>query len=182
MRKFITIISSGWLTTLCLAMMAMAYWYERKTPVVIARLFNTVGPRQVGRYGMVVPRFVKQALSNEPITVYGDGEQIRTFTYVDDTVRSLIKLANSEDVLGKIFNVGSNESISIIGLAKKIKLLAGSHSPIQHLTYEEAYGAGFEDMLYRVPDIAKIKKAVNYSPRVKLDEMLKRIIDFHKQK
>lgn len=157
--------------------LALAYYRERGLPVVIVRLFNTCGPRQAGRYGMVIPRFVEQALSGKSITVYGDGKQTRSFTYVADVVKAIIALTNHPQAIGDIFNIGSEEGISIADLAKKIKELTNSQSEIVFVPYEEAYEKGFEDMRYRVPNISKIRRLIGYSPRVKLDEMLKKIIE-----
>ncbi len=144
--------------------LALAYWREKKLPTVIVRLFNTVGPRQTGRYGMVIPTFVKQAISGRPITVYGDGKQSRCFGYVGDVVGALIKLMDHEDAVGEVFNIGSNEEISILDLAKRIKELTGSNSEIALVPYDEAYEEGFEDMPRRVPDISKVNKLVGFKP------------------
>lgn len=161
--------------------LALAYYREKKLPVVIVRLFNTCGPRQTGRYGMVIPRFVKQALLNQPITVYGDGTQTRSFTYVDDVVNVIIKLAEHPRAVGEIFNVGNSKSISINELAEKIKRMTSSSSNIVHIAYEKAYEKGFEDMKYRQPDITRIKELIDFRPKVSIDEMLKKIIkDFEK--
>ena len=156
--------------------LALAYWQERGLPVVIMRFFNIVGPRQLGCYGMVVPRFVKNAIEGAPLTVYGDGTQSRCFTYIDDVVKAIIALAKCPDAIGQIFNVGSNEEISIGDLAKKIIKLANSSSKIEYTPYKEAYGDGFEDMMRRVPDISKIDKFVGWKPEVKLDDILMRMI------
>ncbi|MCD5397771.1 GDP-mannose 4,6-dehydratase [candidate division NPL-UPA2 bacterium] len=157
--------------------LALAYYREKGLPVVIVRLFNTCGPRQAGRYGMVIPRFVEQALSGKPLTVYGDGKQTRSFTYVVDVVKAIIALTDHPQAIGDIFNVGNEEEITIVDLAKKIKELADSQSEIVFIPYEEAYEKGFEDMRYRVPDISKVRRLIGYSPRVKLDEILKKIIE-----
>jgi UDP-glucose 4-epimerase len=161
--------------------LALAYHQEKKSPVVIARMFNTVGPRQTGQYGMVVPRFVQSALLGHPIQVYGDGEQTRCFTYVDDVVEALIGLAHSPQAEGEIFNVGSEEEISINELAKMVKRLTKSRSPIEHLPYEKAYEKGFEDMRRRVPDLTKIRSLIGFRPKVNLEEMLLKIIDYFKR-
>lgn len=158
--------------------LALAYWREKKLPVVIVRFFNTVGPRQTGTYGMVVPRFVKHALLNQPITIYGDGKQTRSFTYVLDAVRAIIGLATNQKAIGEIFNIGNPSAISIQELAEKIKKLTKSDSPIMHIPYEKAYEKGFEDMRHREPDIAKIKELTGFQPRVDLDEMLMNIIKY----
>jgi len=160
--------------------LALAYFKEKKLPVVIVRLFNTCGPRQTGRYGMVVPRFIKQALSGRPITVYGDGTQTRCFTYVKDTVRALIALMNCEKAVGEIFNLGNPESISINNLAKRVKKLAKSESKIAHIPYEKAYEKGFEDMMHRHPDITKIKKSINFSPKTDIDQIIIKTIEYFK--
>jgi UDP-glucose 4-epimerase len=156
--------------------LALAYFKEYQLPVVIVRLFNTVGPRQTGRYGMVIPTFVTQALAGEPITVFGDGQQSRAFTYVGDVVSGLVKLATSPETTGEVFNIGNREEISMMALARKVKAMTGSSSPIVLVPYDEAYEAGFEDMPRRVPDLRKIHAAVGYSPTVGLDEILARVI------
>ncbi len=161
--------------------LALAYHQEKKSPVVIARMFNTVGPRQTGQYGMVVPRFVQSALLGHPIQVYGDGEQTRCFTYVSDIVEALIGLAHSPQAEGEIFNVGSEEEISINELAKMVKRLTKSKSTIEHLPYEKAYEKGFEDMRRRVPDLTKIRNLIGFHPKVNLEEMLLKIIDYFKR-
>jgi len=159
--------------------LALAYWREKKLPTVIVRLFNTVGPRQTGRYGMVIPTFVKQAISGRPITVYGDGKQSRCFGYVGDVVGALIKLMDHDDAVGEVFNIGSNEEISILDLAKRIKELTGSNSEIALVPYDEAYEEGFEDMPRRVPDISKVNKLVGFKPERSLEDILKTVIEFH---
>ena len=156
--------------------LALAYWKEKGLPVIIVRFFNTVGPRQTGRYGMVIPTFVRQALMGEPITVYGDGTQSRSFTYVGDVVRGLIALVQERRAIGEVFNIGNGVEISIRDLAHKIKAMTGSASPVVTIPYDRAYEAGFEDMLRRVPDIRKIQKMVGYAPRVQLDEILQSVI------
>jgi UDP-glucose 4-epimerase len=161
--------------------LAIAYWKEKKTPTVIARLFNTVGARQTGRYGMVIPRFVKQALANEPITVYGSGKQSRCFTSVTDVVSGIAKLINSDKAIGEVFNIGSEQEITIEELAKKVKEKTKSKSKIKYVPYDEAYESGFEDMLRRVPDLTKIKKIINYKPTKNIDEILDSVIE-HIQK
>ncbi|MDP3789289.1 MAG: GDP-mannose 4,6-dehydratase [Candidatus Omnitrophota bacterium] len=158
--------------------LALAYFKEKNLPIVIVRLFNTCGPRQTGRYGMVVPRFIKQALSARPITVYGDGTQTRCFTYVKDVVKALIDLMNCDRAVGEIFNLGNPEAISINELAKKVKRLAASKSKIEHIPYEKAYEKGFEDMMHRHPDIAKIKKLINFTPRTGVDEIIINTIEY----
>jgi len=157
--------------------LALAYWKEKKLPVIIIRLFNTVGPRQSGQYGMVIPNFVRQALANQPITVFGDGTQSRSFTYVGDVVSGLLKLVEHPKAVGEVFNIGNGQEISIRALAEKIKTMTGSGSDIVLIPYDKAYEAGFEDMPRRVPDIGKIRQLVGYEPRVHLDEILARVID-----
>jgi UDP-glucose 4-epimerase len=156
--------------------LALAYWKERKLPVIIVRLFNTVGPRQTGQYGMVVPNFVQQALAGKPITVFGDGTQSRSFTYVGDVVRAVVALINEPRAVGEVFNIGNGREISIANLALLIKEMTGSQSPIVTIPYEQAYEEGFEDMPRRVPDISKIRALVGYEPTVELDEILTRVI------
>jgi UDP-glucose 4-epimerase len=158
--------------------LALAYWKERGLPIIIVRFFNTVGPRQTGRYGMVIPNFVRQALSGEPITVYGDGTQSRSFTFVGDVVRGLIALAQQPAAIGQVFNIGNTEEISIGDLAVRIKKMTGSSSPIVTIPYDRAYEAGFEDMPRRVPDITKIRNLVGYEPTVQLDETLRTVIAY----
>jgi UDP-glucose 4-epimerase len=157
--------------------LALAYHKERGLPVVVARLFNTVGPRQTGRYGMVIPNFVRQALLGEPITVHGDGTQTRSFTYVGDVVSGLIALALEPRAVGHVFNIGNPEEISILDLAKRIRAAAGSASDIVLIPYDQAYEAGFEDMPRRVPDISKIRGLVGYAPTLDLDDILRTVID-----
>lgn len=161
--------------------LALAYWKERKLPVIIVRLFNTVGPRQTGQYGMVIPTFVQQALAGQPITVFGDGRQSRSFTYVGDVVRALLALINEPRAVGQVFNIGNGEEITINDLAAKVKTMTGSSSKIMHIPYDQAYEAGFEDMPRRVPDISKIKALVGYEPTVELDEILTRVIEYFRQ-
>jgi UDP-glucose 4-epimerase len=161
--------------------LALAHWKERQLPVVIVRFFNTVGPRQTGQYGMVVPTFVRQALAGEPITVFGDGTQSRSFTYVGDVVGALLKLMVEPKAIGEVFNIGNIEEVTIHQLAERVKSINGSASPIVTIPYEEAYEAGFEDMPRRVPDISKIKALVGYAPTVELDEILTRVIEHFRQ-
>jgi UDP-glucose 4-epimerase len=156
--------------------LALAYHRERRQPVSVVRLFNTVGPKQTGRYGMVIPTFVRLALLGEPITVYGDGKQTRSFTYVGDVVEGLIRLVQEPAAIGQVFNIGNIEEISIMALAERIRTMAGSRSAIVLIPYEEAYEAGFEDMPRRVPALGKIHKLVGYEPTVQLDEILTRVI------
>jgi UDP-glucose 4-epimerase len=158
--------------------LALAYWKERRLPVVIVRLFNTVGPRQTGQYGMVLPNFVRQALTGEPITVFGDGTQSRSFTYVGDVVEALAKLALDPRAIGQVFNVGNTEEITIGDLAQRVKALTASRSSIRLIPYDEAYEAGFEDMPRRVPDIAKVNALIGFEPRVPLDEIIRRVAEY----
>jgi len=161
--------------------LALAYWKERKLPIIIVRLFNTVGPRQTGQYGMVIPTFVRQALAGQPITVFGDGAQSRSFTYVGDVVRGVVALMDEPRAVGQVFNIGNGHEISIGDLALRIRTLAGSHSEIVRIPYDEAYEAGFEDMSRRVPDISKVRTLVGYAPTVELDEILRRVIEHFRQ-
>jgi len=161
--------------------LALAYWKEKKLPVVIVRLFNTVGPRQTGRYGMVVPTFVCQALLRHPITVYGDGTQSRCFAHVDDAVKALIQLAQHPDAVGKVFNVGSDAEITIEELAYLVKNMTGSPSEIRCIPYEEAYEEGFEDMSRRVPDLNKIQNLLGYCPTRGIREIVRDVIDYFRQ-
>jgi UDP-glucose 4-epimerase len=161
--------------------LALAYHREHGLPVVILRFFNTVGPRQTGRYGMVVPRFVRQALDGQPITVHGDGSQSRCFTDVEDAVRATVALATSPAAAGEVFNVGSGHEVTIGELAERVKRLTGSRSPIVRVPYDQAYQPGFEDLRRRVPAIAKAERVVGYRPRVPLDETLRRVIAFLQQ-
>ena len=156
--------------------LALAYWKERKLPIIVARLFNTVGPRQTGRYGMVIPNFVRQALTGAPITVHGDGQQRRAFCYAGDVVTGLIALIQEPRAVGQVFNVGNTEEISILDLAHRVKALTSSTSNIVLVPYDEAYEAGFEDMPRRVPDLTKIHQLVGYTPTVGLDEILSLVI------
>ena len=156
--------------------LALAYWKEKKLPVVVVRLFNTVGPRQTGQYGMVLPTFVRQALAGEPITVFGDGTQSRSFTYVGDVVDALVALALEPRAIGHVFNVGNTGEISIRDLAERVKSLTGSRSPIHFVPYDEAYEAGFEDMPRRVPDISKLAALIGYQPKVALDDIISRVV------
>jgi nucleoside-diphosphate-sugar epimerase len=156
--------------------LALAYWKERKLPVIIVRFFNTVGPRQTGRYGMVIPNFVRQALAGQPITVFGDGTQSRAFTHVADVVGALVKLVREPRAVGEVINIGAPDEISILALAERIRELAGSKSPITFTPYDEAYESGFEDMPRRVPDLSKIRAMIGYEPRNTLDDILTHVI------
>jgi len=158
--------------------LALAYWHERKLPIVIIRLFNTVGPRQTGTYGMVIPRLVKQALMNQQMTVYGDGKQTRCFTYVSDVVDALIALMNNRRAYGEVFNVGNPKPISILELAHKIKKKVRSKSKIVLVPYKRAYHKGFEDMRHRESDIRKIRGLIGFNPKVHIDEILDRVIEY----
>lgn len=160
--------------------LALAYFKEKDLPVVIVRIFNTVGPRQTGRYGMVIPRFVKQALLEEPITVYGDGSQQRCFAYVEDVVKGIVVLSRHPEAVGEIFNVGTSHEVAILDLAKMVKRVTRSTSPVVHIPYEKVYGEGFEDMPYRMPDLTRIKRLVNYKPSVNLEEIILKVTDYFK--
>ena len=160
--------------------LAIAYWKEKRVPTVIVRLFNTVGPRQTGRYGMVIPSFVQQALAEQDITVYGDGSQTRCFTHVDDVVGALIQVAEHPRAVGEVYNIGSDHEVTILELARKIKKLTGSESRIVFKPYDEAYEEGFEDMMRRVPDISKIGALIGYEPRTGLEGILESVIDYHR--
>jgi UDP-glucose 4-epimerase len=162
--------------------LALAYWKERKLPLVIVRLFNTVGPRQTGRYGMVLPTFVNQALSDRPITVFGDGRQSRSFTYISDVVGALMKLAQCEEAVGEVFNLGNGAEVTIEELARKVKEMTGSSSEIVRIPYEQAYEEGFEDMPRRVPDITKLKRYIGYEPQVQLDEMIEKVVEYYRRR
>jgi UDP-glucose 4-epimerase len=157
--------------------LALAYWKEKKLPIVIARLFNTVGPRQTGRYGMVVPTFVSQALAGRDITVFGDGQQRRCFVDVKDAVEALAGIAAHPAATGEVYNVGSAHEITILALAGRIKEMTGSTSRIVCVPYDEAYEEGFEDMLRRVPDITKVGKLLGWQPRISIDDILQTIIN-----
>ena len=156
--------------------LGLAYHHEYGVPVTIVRFFNTIGPRQTGRYGMVVPRFVRQALDGDPITVYGDGRQSRCFTDVEDAVRATLALSQVPNAVGDVFNVGTTHELTIQELAERVRALAGSAAPIRFVPYEEAYQPGFEDLRRRVPDIRKAERVAGYQPRVPLDETLHRVI------
>jgi UDP-glucose 4-epimerase len=161
--------------------LALAYFHEKKLPVVIARLFNTIGPRQTGRYGMVVPSFIQQALLSHPVTVYGDGKQSRSFTHVTDVVSALIGLSEHPKAVGEVFNVGNGREITIERLAILIKKMTNSKSKIVYIPYDKAFEKGFEDMIRRVPDITKINHLIGYKPEVNLEESLEKIIDYYRE-
>jgi UDP-glucose 4-epimerase len=156
--------------------LAKAYYKEKGLPTVVLRIFNTIGPRQTGQYGMVVPRFVRQALSGDPITVYGDGAQQRSFTWVGDVVAAMIKLIQHPRAYGEVFNVGHTKEISIIDLARMVRKMTGSASEIAFVPYDQAYEEGFEDMRRRLPDLSKIERLIGYRPSVDLPELLDGII------
>jgi len=156
--------------------LALAHWHEARLPVVVARLFNTVGPRQTGRYGMVIPRFVAQGLAGEPITVYGDGTQTRCFAHVADVVDALARLLEHPQARGEVYNIGNDQEISMLALAERVRDRTGGRSPIRLVPYGEAYTAGFEDMMRRVPDLSKIRRLIGYAPSRDLDQIL---VDVH---
>jgi UDP-glucose 4-epimerase len=162
--------------------LALAYWKERKLPVIIVRFFNTVGPRQTGQYGMVIPNFVRQALAGEPITVFGDGTQSRAFTHVSDVVDALIKLVEEPRAIGQVINIGTTQEVTIAALAERIRQLTGSASPIKIIPYDEAYESGFEDMPRRLPDLSKVNRLIGYAPRHSLDDILNQVIDYFRRK
>jgi UDP-glucose 4-epimerase len=162
-------------------MLAYIYWKEKKVPTIIVRLFNTVGPRQTGAYGMVIPRFVNQALKNKDVTIYGTGKQSRCFLHVKDVVGTLIKLMKSQDAIGQVFNIGSQEEINIEDLAKKVIEITKSTSKIIYIPYEKAYEEGFEDMQRRVPDTSKVRNLVGFKPTVDLDGIIKTVVEYYKK-
>jgi UDP-glucose 4-epimerase len=159
--------------------LALAYWREKRLPCVVVRLFNTVGPRQTGQYGMVIPTFVKQALAGRPITVFGDGTQSRCFTHVADVVGALVRVMDHPDSVGQVFNIGSTEEVTIGELAEVVKVLTGSRSEIVLVPYSEAYEAGFEDMPRRVPDLSKIGALIGYKPTHRLEQILQDVIAYY---
>jgi UDP-glucose 4-epimerase len=162
--------------------LAIAYWKEKRVPTVVVRLFNTVGPKQTGRYGMVIPNFVQQALKGEDLVVYGDGLQSRCFTHVSDVVGALMKLIEHPAALGEVYNIGSTQEVSILQLAERVKHLTGSTSAIRFLSYDQAYEKGFEDMFRRVPNIAKVNQLIDYQPTYTLDEILESVIAYYRAK
>lgn len=162
--------------------LAIAFWKERLVPTVIARLFNTVGPRQTGRYGMVIPTLVRQALTGQDLTVFGDGSQRRCFTHVSDAVGALIGLAESPDAVGEVYNIGSDREISILELAERIIEMSGSESRVVFVPYDEAYEEGFEDMMRRVPDVTKLRELIGFQPQITLDEILRGVIQYESNK
>lgn len=161
--------------------LALAYYNERQMPVVIVRLFNTVGPRQTGQYGMVIPRFVQQALAGEPITVYGDGTQSRAFAYVMDVVGALVNLMETPAAEGQVFNVGNDHEITIADLARLIVQKAGSRSELQFVPFQQAYDSNFEDLARRVPDLSKIKGCIDFAPKLRVEEIIDRVIEYHQR-
>jgi UDP-glucose 4-epimerase len=156
--------------------LALAYFKERKLPVIVVRFFNTVGPRQTGQYGMVLPTFVRQALASEPITVYGDGTQSRSFTSIADVVECLMRLVKEPKAVGGVFNIGNGQEVTILALAEKVKAATGSSSKIVLVPYDEAYEAGFEDMRRRVPDLTRVNRLVGYEAKVQLDEIIRDVV------
>ncbi len=158
---------------------ALAYFREKRLPVVIVRCFNTVGPRQTGQYGMVLPKFIKAALLDQPLIVYGSGKQTRCFADVSDVVEAFIKLMANPDCLGEIFNIGTTESISIEDLAKKVKAMCGSKSRIDYMSYEDAFEEGFEDMMNRMPSLEKVNQFIGYEPKYNLEAIIQRMIDYY---
>lgn len=161
--------------------LAFAYHETYGLPVVIARLFNTVGPRQTGRYGMVIPNFVRSALDGKPINVYGTGDQTRCFAHVGDVIQGLVGLMEHPEAVGNVFNVGNDEETSITEVAKRVKEMTGSSSEIRYIPYGEAYGEGFEDMERRVPNLARIKNLIGYEPKLKLDDILASVIKYFRE-
>ena len=159
--------------------LALAYWREKKLPTTVVRLFNTVGPRQTGQYGMVIPTFVRQALAGRPITVFGDGTQTRCFGYVGDVVGALVKLMDNQRAVGQVFNIGSSEEVTIKELAERVRSLTNSESEIIYVPYDEAYEEGFEDMPRRVPDISKVSALVGFRPEMSLDGILRSVIEYY---
>ena len=162
--------------------LALAYWKERKLPVIVVRFFNTVGPRQTGRYGMVIPNFVQQALSGRPITVFGDGTQSRSFTHVGDVVDALVKLIDEPAAIGQVINIGNVQEVTIGALAQRVRELTKSKSTIEFVPYDVAYESGFEDMPRRVPDLSKITAMIGYAPRHTLDDILAQVIEYFREK
>lgn len=162
--------------------LALSYWKEKRLPVIVVRLFNTVGPRQTGRYGMVLPNFVKQAIDNEPICVYGNGKQSRCFCDVRDTVEGLIRLMDTERSIGEVVNVGNTGEITIEDLAKLVKERTGSSSPIEYVPYDRAYEPGFEDMMRRVPSVDKLHALTGFRPQTSLNEIIDRVTAYFRQK
>lgn len=162
--------------------LALSYWKEKRQPIVIARLFNTVGPRQTGRYGMVLPTFVDQALSGSPITVYGSGQQSRCFCYVNDAVQAIIRLVSTDHAVGEVVNVGGDQEITIEGLARLVKQQARSASPITYIPYDQAYEPGFEDMPRRVPCLEKLERLTGFRPATPLSEIVDHVVSHFQKK
>ncbi len=183
-RKYGSVYNERWGYALSKALdefLGMSFWRERRLPVVIVRLFNTVGPRQTGRYGMVIPRFVSSALACLPITVYGTGRQTRAFCYVNDVVGALMKLINCPKAYGEVVNLGSTQVVSINDLARMVKSITQSKSAITHLAYKDVFNETFEDMLSRVPDLSKAMRLISYKPKYNLNEILTLVVDYHKK-
>jgi UDP-glucose 4-epimerase len=162
--------------------LGLAYWRERGLPVIVVRLFNTVGPRQTGRYGMVIPNFVQQALAGDPIRVFGDGTQSRAFAHVGDVVGALMRLIAEPAAVGQVVNVGNTEEVTILGLAERVRAMTGSRSAVMFVPYDEAYEYGFEDMPRRVPDLSRIAALIGYRPERSLDDILAEVIDDFRQR
>jgi UDP-glucose 4-epimerase len=162
--------------------LAIAYWKEKRVPTVIARLFNTVGPRQTGRYGMVIPSFVQQAITGQDISIFGDGSQTRCFTHVSDVVGALIRIAEHPRAVGEVYNIGSDHEVTILELAERIKHMVESDSEITFMPYDEAYEEGFEDMMRRVPDISKVRDLIGYEPKIGLHGILASVIEYHRER
>jgi UDP-glucose 4-epimerase len=160
--------------------LALAYWKERRQPVIVVRFFNTVGPRQTGRYGMVLPNFVRQALNDEPVTVFGPGTQSRCFGYVGDVVEALGKLIRIEAAVGQVFNIGSDEEVTIDELARRVCRIVGGRSEIVHVPYDKAYEEGFEDMQRRVPSLEKIGRLIGFKPKTRLDQIIEKVVEFQR--
>ena len=158
--------------------LALAYWKEKKLPATVIRLFNTVGPRQTGQYGMVVPTFVQQALEGKPLTVYGTGSQTRCFCHVQDVIQAIYKVSQEEKAVGQVYNIGTDEEISILELARRVISITGSSSQIQIIPYSEAYEEGFEDMLKRKPDLAKITDLIDYKPQRDLERIIRDVVQY----
>ena len=160
--------------------LALAYWKERRQPVIVVRFFNTVGPRQTGRYGMVLPNFVRQALNDEPITVFGPGTQSRCFGYVGDVVEALGKIIRTDAAIGQVFNIGSDEEVTIDELARRVCRIVGGRSEIVHVPYDQAYEEGFEDMQRRVPSLEKIGRLIGFKPKTRLDQIIEKVVEFQR--
>ena len=157
--------------------LALAYMHEKGVPVIVTRFFNTVGPRQTARYGMVLPAFAAQALAGEPITVYGTGEQSRCFGHVNDVVEAVVRLMTTPAAVGQVLNIGNDEEVTINQLAERVRAAAGSRSPIVHIPYDQAYAEGFEDMLRRVPDVSKLERIIGFRPTTSLNEIIADVLE-----